>query len=237
MFSADYARYVSPNKSVFSVFKWPALGGFIGNFLLLMLAYVLYNNGGIIVNKSGILLDNNGFNGHYVFLTFSIFAITGLLMANFLTSYSSAFSVSTFLEKDYNRVILVIIDAFIATMVSVYLIFVSGSFIDAFEDFLSLGVLISAPWTSIFIIHVFTKIIFKINSLKIKTNIYLFLLSFVVELLVSYSNVIEYYLLPQGTLMGPILGFITPIVCSFVIIVWRTKLWQKLLQEKPLKQY
>lgn len=159
MFASDYSRYVRRDTSLVKVALWPSLGGFVGGGLILALAITLYVHGGIEVGSSGITIAAKGLGTSALYLGFCLFAILGLLASNFLNSYSSAFSLAVVVGKDLDRKKITVLDAFLATLVGVYMLFISPSFWDSFQSFLDLLIIVAAPWTGIMIVYVILDVI------------------------------------------------------------------------------
>lgn len=149
MFASDYSRYLNRTSNRLAILIWPTLGGGIGSALILSLALVLTFTGGVNLSAGGLEITAAGMHSPIIYLSFCVFAILGLLASNFLNSYSSAFSLAVTLNRDLNRKYVTVIDAILATLVAIYILFVSPSFFDSFQTFLDLLIIIAAPWTGI----------------------------------------------------------------------------------------
>jgi len=165
MFASDYSRYLTRASRRWSVFIWPTLGGAIGGALILALAMVLTFSGGVNLSADGLTLAAKGMDSSVIYLSFCIFAVFGLLASNFLNSYSSAFSLAVTLNSDLNRKYVTILDAVLASLVALYILFISPSFFEAFQTFLDLLIIVAAPWTGI----VCSAILFR-DSFSPKNN-------------------------------------------------------------------
>ncbi|MHB1280832.1 MAG: purine-cytosine permease family protein [Acidithiobacillus sp.] len=154
MFASDYSRYVRRDTSLTKMALWPSLGGFAGGSLILALAITLYVHGGIQVGPAGLTIMATGLGTSALYLGFCTFAILGLLASNFLNSYSSAFSLAVVVGKDLDRKKVTVLDALLATLVGIYMLFVAPSFWDSFQTFLDLLIIVAAPWTGVMIMYV-----------------------------------------------------------------------------------
>ncbi len=154
MFASDYSRFIPSRTRSWRVAFWPALGGAAGGSLVLALSFVLYFRGGIALGPSGLSLSAGGMASAPLYLGFCLFAMLGLLASNFLNSYSSAFSLAVFLGRDLDRKWVTVTDAALATGIALYVLFVSPSFLDTFQTFLDLLILVAAPWTGLMLVRV-----------------------------------------------------------------------------------
>lgn len=222
MFCADYARFVKPSYPIRRLISWSSMGGMLGNATLMLLAYTLYKENAIHFSSNGSIIFSEAHLSFYLYLSLLVFSVLSLLIANFLTSYSSAFSVSNFMRKDYDRSNLVILDAVIAALISAAIIFRYRDFQSYFISFLSLAVLISAPWTGV----VLFRAIEEVANLRrripntIKTNIYGLISGFVIEALLYF-----YYIYSNNDLfynLIPMLGFFIPIFFLVITSVFGT---------------
>jgi NCS1 family nucleobase:cation symporter-1 len=149
MFASDYSRYLTRASRRLSVFLWPTLGGALGGALILALAMVLTLSGGVNISAGGLDVAARGMDSSVIYLSFCVFAILGLLASNFLNSYSSAFSLAVTLNRDLNRKYVTFLDAVLASLIALYILFISPSFFEAFQTFLGLLIVVAAPWTGI----------------------------------------------------------------------------------------
>ncbi|WP_414040991.1 purine-cytosine permease family protein [Acidithiobacillus sp. M4-SHS-6] len=226
MFASDYSRYVRRDTSLTQIALWPSLGGFVGGALILALAITLYVHGGIQVGPSGITIAARGLGDSLLYLGFCLFAVLGLLASNFLNSYSSAFSLAVVIGRDLDRKMFTIVDAMLATLVGVYMLFIAPSFWDSFQTFLDLLIIIAAPWTGIMIVYVFMDVIpekvhgstFPQNCIM---NIMVLVLGVVVTIFFSNNPLWEGpgALWLHGNDISPLLGAMTGVVLSVVFRV------------------
>jgi len=155
MFAADYSRFLNRKNRSTAVILWPSIGGALGGSLILSLAFVLYFSGGVELTKTGLHITVHGLESPILYVSFCAFAILGLLASNFLNSYSSAFSLAVTIGKDINRKQITAIDASLASVISLYILFISPSFLQAFQTFLDLLIIVAAPWTGIVCAEIF----------------------------------------------------------------------------------
>lgn len=212
MFCADYSRFVKRSSSRFSVIMFPSIGGFIGNFTLLTLSFILCKMGVITINGSGLIYHDHIISG-YLFVLLLIFSILSLLIANYLTAYSSAFSVASFMQRDYNRSLLVGIDSFIAITCAYLILYIFNDFESSFVTFLSYAVIAAAPWTGVAVWSVTRSSgllnIGKFSMLSYRLYIVIFILSIILEItLLSLSNIFPLKIMPA---LIPVIGFSFPI--------------------------
>lgn len=223
MFASDYSRYVRRDTPLGKMALWPSLGGFLGGGLILALAITLYVRGGIQVGASGITITATGLGTPVLYLGFCLFAILGLLASNFLNSYSSAFSLAVVVGQDLDRKKFTILDALLATLLGLYMLFVAPSFWDSFQTFLDLLIVVAAPWTGVMIIYVLWDVVpearggpGRLHSMP--ANAGTLALGIVVTVLFSNNPIWEGYgaRLLHGTDISPLIGVSTTIVMSLL---------------------
>lgn len=219
MFASDYSRYVRRDTSLTQIALWPSLGGFFGGALILALAITLYVHGGIQVGPSGITIAAKGLGDSLLYLGFCLFAVLGLLASNFLNSYSSAFSLAVVVGRDIDRKIFTVVDAILATLVGIYMLFIAPSFWDSFQTFLDLLIIIAAPWTGLMVGYVLMDVVpEKIHSISFSQNhwmnIAILVLGVIITIMFSNNPLWEgpgaQWL--HGNDISPLLGAITGVV-------------------------
>jgi NCS1 family nucleobase:cation symporter-1 len=223
MFASDYSRYIRRDSSLIQIALWPSLGGFVGGALILALAITLYVHGGIQVGPSGITIAARGLGNTLLYLGFCLFAVMGLLASNFLNSYSSAFSLAVVVGKDLDRKKFTIMDAFLATLVGIYMLFIAPSFWESFQTFLDLLIIVAAPWTGIMIVYVLMDVVPEarhgtVRQQKCGTNIVVLGFGIIVTILFSNNPLWEgpgaQWL--HGNDISPLLGAATGVLLSML---------------------
>ncbi|MBU2765203.1 allantoin permease [Acidithiobacillus ferrivorans] len=223
MFASDYSRYVRHDTSLSKMALWPSIGGFAGGSLILALAITLYVHGGIQVGPAGLTIMATGLGTSVLYLGFCTFAILGLLASNFLNSYSSAFSLAVVVGKDLDRKKFTLLDALLATLVGIYMLFVAPSFWDSFQTFLDLLIIIAAPWTGVMITYVLWDVLPEarggLNRLPHRrANVWVLAIGVTVTVVFSNNPIWEGYgaHLLHGTDISPLVGVVTTIVTSIL---------------------
>lgn len=247
MFASDYSRYVRRDTSLAKMALWPSLGGFAGGSLILALAITLYVHGGIQVGPAGISLTAAGLGTSVLYLGFCTFAILGLLASNFLNSYSSAFSLAVVVGKDLDRKKVTVLDALLATLVGIYMLFVAPSFWESFQTFLDLLIIVAAPWTGVMIIYVLWDVLPEARggwrrTLYRPANVWVLAIGIAVTILFSNNPIWEGYgaHLLRGTDISPLAGVATTIVVSIlyrILFCHHTatdEMWQVRTLSKPI---
>ena len=247
MFASDYSRYVRCDTSLAKMALWPSLGGFAGGSLILALAITLYVHGGIQVGPAGISLTAAGLGTSVLYLGFCTFAILGLLASNFLNSYSSAFSLAVVVGKDLDRKKVTVLDALLATLVGIYMLFVAPSFWESFQTFLDLLIIVAAPWTGVMIIYVLWDVLPEARggwsrTLYRPANVWVLAIGIAVTILFSNNPIWEGYgaHLLHGTDISPLAGVATTIVASIlyrILFCHHTatdEMWQVRTLSKPI---
>ncbi|MHB1202402.1 MAG: cytosine permease [Acidithiobacillus sp.] len=221
MFASDYSRYVNRNTSLSKMVLWPTAGGFLGGGLILALAITLYVRGGIQVGASGLTITAAGLGTAALYLGFCLFAVLGLLASNFLNSYSSAFSLAVVVGKDLDRRKFTILDALLATLLGLYMLFVAPSFWDSFQIFLELLIIVAAPWTGMMIIYVLFDVIPEARGSQGKPqnahlNVWILALGVAVTAIFSNNPIWEGYgaRILHGTDISPLVGVTTTMIIS-----------------------
>lgn len=154
MFGADYSRFIRPKSPLAGVVLATSVGGFLGTFVILFTSIALYQGGGVTFGKNGITFPMGTFHSPFLYYGFCLFAVVGLLASNFLNAYSSAFSLAVALQRDLNRKLSTLVDAGIGTGVAIWILFFAPAFLDVFQVFLSLIIIIAAPWTGVVAVNV-----------------------------------------------------------------------------------
>ena len=221
MFASDYSRYVRSDTSLTKMAVWPSLGGFAGGGLILALAITLYVHGGIHVGPAGLTIMATGLGTSALYLGFCTFAILGLLASNFLNSYSSAFSLAVVVGKDLDRKKVTVLDALLATLVGIYMLFVAPSFWDSFQTFLDLLIIVAAPWTGVMIMYVLWDVLPEARGGLSRlphgrANVWVLAIGVAVTVLFSNNPLWEGYgaHLLHGIDISPLAGVATTIVVS-----------------------
>ncbi|MHB1581537.1 MAG: purine-cytosine permease family protein [Acidithiobacillus sp.] len=221
MFASDYSRYVRRDTSLTKMALWPSLGGFAGGSLILALAITLYVHGGIQVGPAGLTIMATGLGTSALYLGFCTFAILGLLASNFLNSYSSAFSLAVVVGKDLDRKKVTVLDALLATLVGIYMLFVAPSFWDSFQTFLDLLIIVAAPWTGVMIMYVLWDVLPEARGGLSRlphgrANVWVLAIGVAVTVLFSNNPLWEGYgaHLLHGIDISPLAGVTTTIVVS-----------------------
>ncbi|WP_298169771.1 cytosine permease [Acidithiobacillus sp.] len=221
MFASDYSRYVRRDTSLTKMALWPSLGGFAGGSLILALAITLYVHGGIQVGPAGLTIMATGLGTSALYLGFCTFAILGLLASNFLNSYSSAFSLAVVVGKDLDRKKVTVLDALLATLVGIYMLFVAPSFWDSFQTFLDLLIIVAAPWTGVMIMYVLWDVLPEARGGLSRlphgrANVWVLAIGVAVTVLFSNNPLWEGYgaHLLHGIDISPLAGVATTIVVS-----------------------
>ena len=223
MFASDYSRYVRRDTSLTQMALWPSLGGFAGGGLILALAITLYVHGGVQVGPAGISITATGLGTSVLYLGFCTFAILGLLASNFLNSYSSAFSLAVVIGKDLDRKKFTVLDALLATLVGIYILFVAPSFWDSFQTFLDLLIIVAAPWTGVMITYVLWDVLPEARGglsrlPHRRVNVWVLAIGVAVTVLFSNNLIWEGYgvQLLHGTDISPLVGVATTIAASIL---------------------
>ena len=225
MYSSDYSRFIKKDSGLFSVIIAPSAGGFIGHLIIMVTSVALYMDGGIKFNTTGIAISSAIFMNKFLYYGFTIFSIIGLLAANYLNSYSSAFSLATVVGTDYNRKWFTAADAALAVVISSCIIFVAPSFIAVFRIFLSLIIVIAAPWTGIMTVNIIIDLIIKksdnIQSIGAfrKFNSWVLWPSVLCTSLFASNSIFEGYgaSLFSGINLSPIVGFIIALTGTLIV--------------------
>ncbi|WP_297360533.1 cytosine permease [Acidiferrobacter sp.] len=154
MFASDYSRFTQGGTPLARVALAPAVGGFIGSFVILFVSVALYQAGGVTFGRDGIAFPRGMFHNEVLYYGFCLFAVVGLLASNFLNAFSSAFSLAVTLRRDLNRRLSTFVDASIGTAMAVWILFYAPTFLDVFEVFLSLLIIVAAPWTGVVVVQI-----------------------------------------------------------------------------------
>lgn len=151
-FAADYSRYLPASTRPGPVVVYTLLGGGIASFVVMGLGILL----GTFINPQAYAKDPVLAIAHAVpawaVVPFLVVVILGDITANYLNSYSSGMSFLS-LNIPLRRYQAVLVDATIATLVSLYALFVSPGFQNFMENFLSLNVIVIGPWTAVYLVQ------------------------------------------------------------------------------------
>ena len=161
MFASDYSRFTRGGTPLARVALAPAAGGFLGSFVILFVSVALYQAGGVTFGRDGIAFPRGMFHNEILYYGFCLFAIMGLLASNFLNAFSSAFSLAVTLRRDLNRRLSTFVDASIGTAMAVWILFYAPTFLDVFEIFLSLLIIVAAPWTGVVVVQILGDLVGK----------------------------------------------------------------------------
>ncbi|OLZ10031.1 allantoin permease [Sulfobacillus thermosulfidooxidans] len=151
-FAADYSRYLPKDTPSKQIVWFTFLGGGIASFIVMSLGILL----GTFINAKAYAQNPVFAITHAVpawaVVPFLVVVILGDVTANYLNSYSSGMS---FLSMGIRmkRYLAVIVDAAICTLIALYALFVSPGFVNFFENFLSLNILVIGPWTAIYLVY------------------------------------------------------------------------------------
>ncbi|PSR32226.1 MAG: allantoin permease [Sulfobacillus benefaciens] len=151
-FAADYSRYLPSSTKSAPIVWYTFLGGGIASFLAMSLGILL----GTFINptayaKNPVLAIAHGVPPWAV-IPFLIVVILGDVTANYLNSYSSGMSFLS-MGIPLKRWKAVLVDAALCTVIALYALFLSPGFLNFFENFLSLNILVIGPWTAIYLVH------------------------------------------------------------------------------------
>ncbi len=233
MFAADYSRFLNRKSRSSSVIFWPSLGGALGGTLILSLAFVLYFSGGVGLTNSGLQITVQGLESPILYVSFCTFAILGLLASNFLNSYSSAFSLAVTIGKDINRKQITVIDASLATVISLYILFISPSFLQAFQTFLDLLIIVAAPWTGIVCAGIFVGwnegVSAKKNSTLSRSRMAILLVGMFATAIFSNNPLWEGFgaRMLGGNDISPLVGFFFGLTAALIHLYWHRQIISK----------
>ncbi len=151
-FAADYSRYLPVKTSSKQIVWWTLLGGGVASFVVMGVGILL----GTFISASAYAKNPVLAIAHAVpvwaVVPFLVVVILGDVTANYLNSYSSGMSFLS-MGIPMKRYAAVMVDAAICTVVALYALFVAPGFVDFFENFLSLNILVIGPWTAIYIMY------------------------------------------------------------------------------------
>jgi NCS1 nucleoside transporter family len=142
--AADYTRYLPRLSSGGAITFWSALGSFIPAVIITMIGY-------LAARQTDLTDPIGGFApilAPWYFKIFVLLVIGGSITNNFINTYSSGMSLLA-MGLNVSRPKAILIDAVLATGISVYAIFFYD-FTSTFVAFLSLMVAWVAPWCAIF---------------------------------------------------------------------------------------
>ncbi len=151
-FAADYSRYLPAETSSKTIVGYTFLGGGIASFVVMAFGILL----GTFINPHAYAANPVLAIAHAVpvwgVVPFLAVVILGDVTANYLNSYSSGMSFLS-MGIPIRRWSAVLIDAAICTLIALYALFLAPGFVNFFENFLSLNILVIGPWTAIYLVY------------------------------------------------------------------------------------
>jgi nucleobase:cation symporter-1, NCS1 family len=151
-FAADYSRYMPAQTPTRKIVGVTFVGGGVASFVMMGVGILL----GTFISGSAYAADPVMSIAKAVpawaAVPFLIAVIIGDITANYLNAYSSGMS---FLSMGIRlrRHWAVVIDGVICTIIALYAMFFSPSFVTFFQNFLDLMIVFIGPWAAIFLIH------------------------------------------------------------------------------------
>lgn len=151
-FAADYSRYLPVKTPTRKIVGVTFAGGGIASFVMMGAGILL----GTFVNatafSSNPVMAIAKAVPSWAAVPFLIAVIIGDVCANYLNAYSSGMS---FLSMGIRikRYWAVALDGLICTLLAVYALFVSTSFVSNFQNFLDLMIIVIGPWAAIYLVH------------------------------------------------------------------------------------
>ncbi len=153
-YPADYARYLPKNEPSRGIALWTALGPLVPAIVISVIGAAAAT----AVNMNDPIGGLKTLVPLWFFAIFLIVLVGGSVANNFLNTYSSGMSLLA-LGARLRRTRAVLVDAAIATAMSVYALFISN-FITSFENFLALMVIWLVPWFAVY----FADIVIRHNA-------------------------------------------------------------------------
>lgn len=153
-YPADYARYLPKNAPSKGVALWTALGPVVPAIVISVIGAAAAT----AVNMNDPIGGLKTLVPLWFFAIFLVILVGGSVANNFLNTYSSGMSLLA-LGARLRRTRAVLVDAAIATAMSVYALFISN-FITSFENFLALMVIWLVPWFAVY----FADIVIRRNT-------------------------------------------------------------------------
>ncbi len=151
-FAADYSRYLPEHTSSRKIVGWTLVGGGIASMVVMTIGVLL-----------GTYISNSAFSANPVMaiakavpawaaIPFLLVVVIGDITANYLNAYSSGMSFLS-MGVPMKRFLAVVLDGTLSTLIALYALFLSPGFVNFFENFLSLNILVIGPWATIYLIH------------------------------------------------------------------------------------
>lgn len=151
-FAADYSRYLPTETPAKTIVGYTFLGGGIASFVVMAFGILL----GTFINPHAYAANPVLAIAHAVpvwaVVPFLVVVILGDVTANYLNSYSSGMSFLS-MGVPIRRWAAVLVDAAICTVIALYALFMAPGFVNFFENFLSLNILVIGPWTAIYLVY------------------------------------------------------------------------------------
>ena len=150
-YPADYTRYLPRNSSGSAITWWTFAGAVIPAIVITIVGY-------LAARTTDLTDPIGGFKpivASWYFDVFVLVVVGGSVTNNFLNTYSSGLSLLA-LGLRWRRARAIMLDAVLATIASVYAIFVYD-FTTAFINFLSLMVAWIAPWFGIYLVDMYLR--------------------------------------------------------------------------------
>lgn len=151
-FAADYSRYLPAKTPTRKIVGVTFAGGGIASFVMMGAGILLgsFVNGTAFANNPVMAIAKAVPSWSAV--PFLIAVIVGDITANYLNAYSSGMS---FLSMGIRikRYWAVAVDGVICTVLAIYALFISTSFVDNFQNFLDLMIIFIGPWAVIYLVH------------------------------------------------------------------------------------
>ncbi|RIV24159.1 allantoin permease [Alicyclobacillaceae bacterium I2511] len=151
-FAADYSRYLPETTSARKIVGWTLLGGGIASMIVMTIGVLL-----------GTYISSTAFSANPVMaiakavpawaaIPFLLVVVIGDITANYLNAYSSGMSFLS-MGVPMKRFWAVVLDGTLCTLIALYALFLSPGFVNFFENFLSLNILVIGPWAVIYLIY------------------------------------------------------------------------------------
>lgn len=151
-FAADYSRYLPKKTSAKHIVSWTLFGGGIATFIAMGIGILLGSYISAAAYSANPVMAIAKAVPTWAAIPFLLVVIIGDITANYLNAYSSGMS---FLSMGIRirRQWAVVIDGVLCTAIALYALFISQGFVNFFENFLSLNIIVIGPWTAIYMVH------------------------------------------------------------------------------------
>jgi purine-cytosine permease-like protein len=146
-YPADYSRYLSPATAKRKIVLWSTLGGILPSIIITFVGLAAST----VTDMSDPVAGLKHILPAWFFTPYLLIIVFGGIANNFLNTYSSGLSLLS-VGIRIKRWRAVMIDAVLATALSVYALFIATDFIDTFIAFLSLTVIWLAPWCAVYLV-------------------------------------------------------------------------------------